>query len=70
MSLVRFVPLPPCPKCGKLDRVYEDGERNWFCTACKWSFDDDPDEGGDYSNDPTRRIELAEARKASKRNGR
>ncbi len=67
MSLVRFVPLPSCPKCGKNSCVYEDGERNFFCTVCKVSFDDDPDEGGDYSNDPTRRIELAEARKLSER---
>lgn len=46
--------LPDCPSCGSSRSVYEDGDRNFFCNNCKVTFDDLPDEGGDYSRDPVR----------------
>jgi len=57
---------PPCPKCKSAHAVYPDGERNWWCGSCKFEFDDDPDEGGDYSTDPTRRAERNEQYDAKK----
>jgi transcription initiation factor TFIIIB Brf1 subunit/transcription initiation factor TFIIB len=52
---------PNCPRCGNTWCVHEDGDRNWWCTRCKIAFDDTPEEGGDWSTDPTRRIERQEA---------
>ncbi len=37
-----------CPFCKKRGAVY-DGDRRYYCPSCKKLFDDDPDEGGDYS---------------------
>ena len=52
---------PKCPKCGSNRQVYEDGDRGFWCDSCKVAFDNDPDEGGTHSNDPTKRIERTEA---------
>ena len=53
--------LPPCPRCGTNREVkaYRE-QRLFFCAKCKGQFDDDPDEGGTYRTDPTRRIESEE----------
>jgi DNA-directed RNA polymerase subunit RPC12/RpoP len=56
-------PTPRCPFCGS-KKTYAEGHRNYFCMSCKRGFDDDPDEGGDYSTDPTRRMEQLERRRA------
>ena len=53
--------MPKCPRCNSSRRVYADFERDFWCTSCHMGFDDNPDEGGDYSTDPTRRIEREEA---------
>jgi hypothetical protein len=54
---------PPCIRCGSRKDVGEAGERRWFCHGCKVLFDEDPDEGGDYSTgDPSRRMEREERR--------
>ena len=57
--------LPDCPECGSNNSVFPDftvgGRENFWCNFCKVSFDDDPDEGGDWSTDPTRRIQWQEA---------
>ncbi len=45
---------PKCPWCKTAKHVYEDGDRNFRCLQCNRLFDDDPDEGGNYSNNPTR----------------
>jgi len=58
---------PKCPKCGDNRRAYESGDREWWCSACGVAFDDHPNEGGDYSDDPTKRIERQEAWEARKR---
>jgi len=53
--------LPRCPWCGTNRRVYEHGEREYFCSRCKRLFDDDPDEAGDYSDrNPAARLEREE----------
>ena len=52
---------PKCPKCG---RRAPNGEGDTFwCDHCLMMFDDDPDEGGDYGTDPTRRMMREEARR-------
>lgn len=63
--------MPPCPLC-KSKKVIKSGDRNFFCTRCKATFDDASDEGGDYFTDPTRRAELvdeAEQRRKRKLRG-
>lgn len=52
--------IPNCPKCKSNDDAYAYGDRNWQCLACGLAFDDDPDEGGTHSNDPTRSAERNE----------
>ncbi len=61
-----MIVLPDCPKCSSNRAVYEDGDRKLWCTNCKVSFDNDPTEGGDYFNNPTKRIEVQEAWEAAK----
>jgi hypothetical protein len=59
--------LPRCPWCGS-KQVYEDGERNFFCRTCKRVFDNDPNEGSDYSDrNPAARIEREEREADRKR---
>ena len=54
----------PCPWCKTSQFVYEHGEREYFCRQCRRLFDDDPDEGGDYSSrNPAARLEREERRK-------
>ena len=61
--------LPDCPNCGSARHVYEEGERNYFCTLCHRAFDDEPDEGGDYSSsDPSWRMQREERRRERERN--
>lgn len=59
-----------CPKCGR-KQPHLGSDAIYWCPNCRMQFDDDPDEGGDYSNNPTRRAErqegLAERRKQRKR---
>lgn len=61
--------IPLCPWCHNRRYVYEDGDRNYFCARCKRIFDDDPDEGGDFFTDPTRRSEKMEQRNPIRRTG-
>lgn len=58
--------LPDCPRCGDNRLVFEDDDRGLWCNYCKIAFDNDPDEGGDYSNDPTKRLERQEAWEAAR----
>jgi ribosomal protein L37AE/L43A len=56
-------PTPQCPHCGKKGRVVRAGAM-WRCRTCEGFFDDEPDEGGDYSDrDPTARLERQERRR-------
>jgi len=55
--------MPKCIRCGSNRAVYHDGDRNYYCTSCKIVFDDEPDEGGDWSNRPSQRLEREEAKR-------
>ncbi len=59
---------PPCPRCQKTNNVTvgagKPGERLMYCSGCRAMFDDDPDEGSDYSDrDPAARMIREEERK-------
>ncbi len=60
------MPNPRCPGC-RGTHTYrtsdEPSDHTWRCQDCPVEFEPD-DEGGDYSNDPTRRIERQEERAA------
>jgi len=53
----------PCPKCKTSGKVTVAGNRLFYCHRCQMQFDDDPDEGGNYGNNPSRRMEREESRK-------
>jgi hypothetical protein len=53
---------PRCPICGRETVQLADGRRQCLAVACGLITDDDPDEGGDYGNDPTRRMMRQEER--------
>lgn len=56
-------PTPPCIRCGRRKAVQRIGEL-LKCTACGAIFDDDPEEGGDYSaRNPAARMERQERRR-------
>lgn len=58
---------PDCPHCGSDRAVFPEYE-HWHCTNCQASFDDNPDEGGSYSNDPVRSAIHNEERRRNRRN--
>jgi ribosomal protein L37AE/L43A len=56
---------PACPGCGRRKSVVRAGDL-FKCTKCGALFDDDPDEGGDYSDrNPAARIDRMERRRGS-----
>jgi ribosomal protein L37AE/L43A len=60
-------PDPPCPRCGRIASVARQGGL-FYCRACAALFDDDPNEGGDYSDrDPSARIERQERQRGRRR---
>lgn len=59
--------MPDCPSCAGNGAVYEEPS-GYFCRTCQKAFDDDPDEGGDYSEyDPSWRLQRQEAKEKRKR---
>lgn len=55
-----------CPRCGrKQPRLGPDAL--YHCPAGCGTFDDDPDEGGSYYNDPSKRLEKQEQFKARRK---
>lgn len=58
-------PKPPCPRCKKNKDVVSSGDGELhFCERCRFQFDNDPNEGGDYSDrDPAARLERQERRR-------
>jgi tRNA(Ile2) C34 agmatinyltransferase TiaS len=49
---------PTCPFCGRRKGIRPAGPDTFKCPACGALFDDDPDEGGTYSNrNPAARLE-------------
>lgn len=45
-----------CPRC-RTQQNDRGRDAQYRCHNCGALFDSDPDEGGDYSNDPTKRVE-------------
>lgn len=58
--------MPPCPRCNTNKKVRANGGRYW-CDRCNGLFDDDPDEGGSYFSDPSKRLERQEERRNVRR---
>lgn len=53
-----------CPKCGRPNRAGLGDDRYW-CVWCRVIYDNDPDDGGDYSDrDPAARMIREEERKS------
>lgn len=60
-----------CPGCGGVQEKRIAGSSLYWCGKCQCQFDDDPDEGGDYGDDPSRRlIKQEEAAERRKQRGR
>lgn len=52
-----------CPKCG-VPQTAGQGQDIFYCHRCQMQFDNEPDEGGDYSDrDPSARLEREERRR-------
>lgn len=51
-----------CPRCGVKQKRKDDPDAVYYCSRCRGMFDNDPDEGGDYHADPSRRMERSESR--------
>ncbi len=65
-----------CPKCGR-KQPFRTPDALYWCDNCRGQFDGDPDEGGTYCDDPSKRMERAEEdrirnqnRTRARRNGR
>lgn len=58
-----------CPWCGRRKSVVAEGE-TFYCTACSRRFDSDPNEGGDYFSDPSKRLERSEEKRSGGYNWR
>lgn len=65
MNTKRKTETVRCPGCGKKFPVTGPDGLYW-CSACGCYFDADPDEGGDFHNDPTRRAEREDDRTAGR----
>ena len=53
---------PPCPVWGTNKQVNSHGRDEFFCGKCGGLFDSNPDEGGSYYSDPSKRLEKQEER--------
>lgn len=59
-------PAPKCPRCGTNKHVRPHGVVGdlYRCGKCSGTFDDDPEEGGDYSDrNPAARLERDDRRR-------
>lgn len=55
-----------CPKCGRKQPV-RSSDALYRCPVCQVTFDNDPDEGGTYSDrDPAARLEREERQRAER----
>ena len=55
---------PKCPRCGRVKAVQKAGGF-FHCNGCGATFDDDPNEGGDWSDrNPAARLERQERRRS------
>lgn len=51
--------IPPCPMCGNNRHAIQHGRDEFFCSK-HGLYDGNPDEGGSYMNDPSKRMERVE----------
>lgn len=57
-------PKPRCPRCNRRKSVVQRLDGDYLCTHCSAMFDNDPDEGGDYSErNPAARLERQERKR-------
>lgn len=64
-------PQVKCPKCGRPQPKTLSADGIYWCSHCKMQYDDNPDEGGDYSNfDPSARLMREERQQAQKQQRR
>ena len=52
--------VPPCPLCRTAVDVVTIGTLEFRCNRCRGLFDNQPNEGGDYFADPSKRLERQE----------
>lgn len=65
------IPQVKCPKCGRPQPKTLSADGIYWCSHCKMQYDDDPDEGGDYSNyNAGARLEREERQQANKQQRR
>lgn len=59
MTTTNTTKNPKCLVCGRRKTVHRVGNEGstYKCTGCGAMFDPDPDEGGTYYTDPTKRLE-------------
>lgn len=56
-----------CPKCGRKQR-WRSADAIYMC-VCRFTFDDSPEEGGDYSDrNPAARLERADEQRIRRQN--
>jgi ribosomal protein L37AE/L43A len=62
------VNLPTCPRCApRKTNIYRKSDGLYVCLECKGMFDDDPEEGGTYSDrNPAARLMGEERRRLHK----
>ena len=59
-----------CPRCGRPQNGTGRADTIYYCAPCRAQFDNDPDEGGDYSDrSPAARLEREERNRGNKRRG-
>lgn len=54
-----------CPGCNRSQPMRGPDSLYW-CTRCSAMFDDDPDEGGDFYDDPVKSVEAKERQNGRK----
>lgn len=58
-------PTVRCPKCGRKQEDTGGSDALFYCKPCGGYFDRDGDDGGDYDDDPTKRLEREESRRSN-----
>ena len=60
--------VPPCPRCRTAKQSTRHDGDMYYCSRCGGLYDNDPDEGGDYSaRNPGIRIEREERAREQQR---
>ena len=62
--------IPKCPACGHRGKPQGVSGDLFFCEYCGMHYDSEPDEGGDYHADPSRRMERREEQAKRRRRPR